>query len=111
MALYVVVHHQRDENQPWVNAWLNDELIDAIQTTTEIPSYCNDILRCGLKGRRSTDTFLQSGRIIVSRNLRLLTLAGLRPNGASVLLVDPLRFDSSECGPNYSKVWFDLMPT
>jgi len=40
MALYVVVHHQRDQNQPWVNAWLNDELIDTIQTTTEIGDLC-----------------------------------------------------------------------
>lgn len=40
MALYVVVHHQRDENQPWVNAWLNDELIEAIQTTSEIGGLC-----------------------------------------------------------------------
>lgn len=40
MALYVVVHHQRDGNQPWVNAWLDDELIEAIQTTKEIGHLC-----------------------------------------------------------------------
>ena len=40
MALYVVVHHQRAENQPWVNAWLDDELIEAIQTTSEIGHLC-----------------------------------------------------------------------
>jgi len=40
MPLYVVVHHQADEKQPWVNAWLNDELIEAIQTTKEIGKQC-----------------------------------------------------------------------
>jgi len=40
MALYVVVHHQRDENQPWKNAWLDDDLIEAIQTTNEIGNLC-----------------------------------------------------------------------
>ena len=40
MALYVVLHHQRDESQPWVNAWLDDQLIEAIQTTNEIGALC-----------------------------------------------------------------------
>lgn len=40
MSLYVVLHHQQDENQPWVNAWLNDQLIEAIQTTMEIGRLC-----------------------------------------------------------------------
>jgi hypothetical protein len=40
MNLYVVVHHQQDNNQPWVNAWLNDQLIEAIQTTNEIGRMC-----------------------------------------------------------------------
>jgi hypothetical protein len=40
MPLYLVVHHQADEKQPWVNAWLNDELIEAIQTTKEIGRLC-----------------------------------------------------------------------
>jgi cobalamin biosynthesis Mg chelatase CobN len=40
MPLYVVVHHRRDENQPWVNAWLDDQLIEAIQTTKEIGKLC-----------------------------------------------------------------------
>jgi hypothetical protein len=40
MSLYVIVHHQQDENQPWVNAWLNDQLIEAIQTTREIGKLC-----------------------------------------------------------------------
>lgn len=42
MPLYVVVHHQNDENQSWVNAWLNDQLIEAIQTTTEIGTLCRN---------------------------------------------------------------------
>lgn len=37
---YVVVHHQRDESQPWVNAWLDDQRIEAIQTTNEIGALC-----------------------------------------------------------------------
>ncbi len=40
MALYVVLHHQKDEHQPWVNAWLDDQLIEAIQTTNEIGELC-----------------------------------------------------------------------
>lgn len=40
MALYVVVHDRRDENQPRVNAWLDDDVIEAIQTTTEIGHLC-----------------------------------------------------------------------
>jgi hypothetical protein len=40
MALYVVLHHQQDESQPWVNAWLDDQLIEAIQTTSEIGALC-----------------------------------------------------------------------
>ena len=40
MSLYVVVHHQQDQNQPWVNAWLSDQLIEAIQTTSEIGTLC-----------------------------------------------------------------------
>jgi hypothetical protein len=40
VALYVVLHHQKDKNQPWVNAWSSDELIEAIQTTCEIGNLC-----------------------------------------------------------------------
>lgn len=40
MALYLVLHHQKDKNQTWVNAWSSDELIQAIQTTSEIGSLC-----------------------------------------------------------------------
>lgn len=36
MALYVVLHHRLDPVQPWANAWLDDERIDAIQTTLAI---------------------------------------------------------------------------
>jgi hypothetical protein len=40
MALHVVLHHRQDADQPWVNAWLDDDLIEAIQTTTEIGHLC-----------------------------------------------------------------------
>lgn len=58
MALYVVLRHQRD-NQSYVNAWLDDELIEAIQTPTEIEHLCQRskehrervyIHRCGWEG-------------------------------------------------------------
>ncbi len=42
MALYVVVHHRQDTNQPWVNSWLDDERIEAIQTTNDIGSLCQE---------------------------------------------------------------------
>src|SRR5687767_14274394 len=47
MALYVVVHHPRDESQPWVNAWLSDQLIEAIQTTTKIGNFCREAKKLG----------------------------------------------------------------
>src|ERR1041385_654432 len=40
MALYVVLHHRKDSVQPWVNSWLDDDRIEAIQTTTEIGQLC-----------------------------------------------------------------------
>jgi hypothetical protein len=59
MALYVVLHHRRDPNQPWVNSWFDDERIEAIQTTLEIGKLCKraqddgDLVfvhRCGFDG-------------------------------------------------------------
>jgi hypothetical protein len=56
MALYVVVHHNRDANRPWVNSWLDDERLEAIQTTRQIGEFCraakkeNELIfvhRCG----------------------------------------------------------------
>ena len=47
MPLYVVVHHRKDENQTWVNAWLTDQLIEAIQTTTEIGTLCREAKALG----------------------------------------------------------------
>ena len=40
MALYIVVHHHRDSNQPWQNAWVDDQVIEAITTTSEIGRMC-----------------------------------------------------------------------
>jgi len=40
MSLYVVVHHRQDNSQPWKNAWLDDHLIEGIQTTKEIGKLC-----------------------------------------------------------------------
>ena len=44
MPLYVVVHHQQDPDQPWKNSWLDDELLDAIQTTKQVADACRDAL-------------------------------------------------------------------
>src|SRR5437879_2791155 len=40
MALYLVVHHRRDEKQPWQNAWLDDDRLQAISTTAQIGRLC-----------------------------------------------------------------------
>ena len=40
MALYIVVHHNRDAHQPWQNSWLDDDRLEAIQTTREIGRLC-----------------------------------------------------------------------
>jgi hypothetical protein len=42
MTLYVVVHHQRDANQPWQNGWGDDNLLQAIQTTKQIGQLCRE---------------------------------------------------------------------
>ena len=48
MALYLVVHH-RLAKQIWNNAWRpgNDDLLDAITTTTEIGQECDAARRRG----------------------------------------------------------------
>ena len=40
--LYVVVHHRRDSHQPYPNSWLDDERLDAIETTPAIGRLCKD---------------------------------------------------------------------
>jgi hypothetical protein len=61
--LYLVVHHQRDPIQPFVNSWLDDERLDAITTTPEIGQFCQDVQqrdgrvcvhRCGWADARPT---------------------------------------------------------
>ncbi len=47
MALFLVVHHPRDTNQPWVNAWGDDHQLQAIQTTTQIGQLCEAARRTG----------------------------------------------------------------
>jgi hypothetical protein len=44
MPLYLVVHHRRDPDQPWVNGWLDDDCLEAIQTTRQVADLCNDAL-------------------------------------------------------------------
>lgn len=40
MSLYLVVHHKQDMDQPWVNGWLDDYQLEAIQTTAKIGRLC-----------------------------------------------------------------------
>jgi len=42
MPLFIVVHHPNDASQPWINAWLSDGEIEAIQTTREIGGLCGN---------------------------------------------------------------------
>jgi hypothetical protein len=42
MALYVVVHHRNASEQPWSNAWTDDDRLRAITTTAEIGRMCSD---------------------------------------------------------------------
>ncbi len=38
--LYLVVHHHRDSHQPFPNSWLDDDRLEAIETTTAIGRLC-----------------------------------------------------------------------
>lgn len=41
MALYIVVHHRDDPDQPWQNDWSDVDQIAAITTTAEIGRLCS----------------------------------------------------------------------
>ncbi len=47
MSTYIVVHHRSDRNQPWVNEWLDDQRLQAIQTTKQVAELCQDALSSG----------------------------------------------------------------
>jgi len=47
MKLYIVVHHPQDSSQPWSNSWIDDQLLEAIQTTQEIGYLCRAAQRLG----------------------------------------------------------------
>jgi hypothetical protein len=56
LALFVVVHHRRDRDQPWVNHWDGNDRLQSITTTTAIAARCGQakhrdervyIHRCG----------------------------------------------------------------
>ena len=40
MNLYLVVHHQQDFDQKWINNWLDDERLDTITTPSVIGEFC-----------------------------------------------------------------------
>jgi hypothetical protein len=59
VAFFVVVHHRRDREQPWVNHWDGNELLQSITTTTAIAARCQRakenaervyVHRCGWAG-------------------------------------------------------------
>src|SRR5690348_7582473 len=47
MRKYLVVHHQKDTNQPWTNSWLDDQRLEAIQTTRQVAELCREALSSG----------------------------------------------------------------
>ncbi len=47
MKLYIVVHHEKDPSQPWRNSWIDDERLEAIQTTPDIGNLCKAAKRLG----------------------------------------------------------------
>lgn len=44
MKKYLVVHHRKDTHQPWTNSWLDDQRLEAIQTTKQVAELCQDAL-------------------------------------------------------------------
>jgi hypothetical protein len=40
VEFFVVVHHRRDREQPWVNLWDDDDRLQAITTTSDIAARC-----------------------------------------------------------------------
>ena len=47
MAFFVVVHHKRDQDQPWKNHWLDDDRLQVIETTEDIAARCAEAQRRG----------------------------------------------------------------
>jgi hypothetical protein len=52
MALYIVVQHRRDPEQPWSNTWTDDDRLAAISTTEELAG------RCGVAQERGEAIFV-----------------------------------------------------
>jgi len=52
MAFFVVVHHRRDQSQPWKNSWRDDDRLEAISTTPDIAG------RCALAKRNQEKVFV-----------------------------------------------------
>ena len=46
--IFVVVHHRNDSSQPWVNSWLDENLLEAITTNLEIGRLCEDVKKNNL---------------------------------------------------------------
>ena len=47
VALYIVLHHPKDRDQPWVNRWSTDGTLCAITTTADIAARCHASLGRG----------------------------------------------------------------
>lgn len=90
MALYLVVHHRQDPNQPWVNAWLDDNLLQAIQTTARIGRLC--------EAERRAWVFVHRCRCgneppSICCAVRVSAVSPLPGGGSLVQFVEPTRLD------------------
>ena len=45
MALYLVVRHVRNTHQTYVNSWIDDETLQAIETPTSIADMCEEAMK------------------------------------------------------------------
>jgi hypothetical protein len=45
MPLHLVLHHRRAREQPWSNAWEDDDRIRAITTTDEVGDLCTAAMK------------------------------------------------------------------
>ena len=47
MDLYLVVHHRKDNHQPYPNSWLDDSRLEAITTTEKVSILCKEVRENG----------------------------------------------------------------
>ena len=47
MALFLIVHHRRNSKQTFLNVWKDDQIIESIQTPTQIGKHCQRLKESG----------------------------------------------------------------